>query len=53
MSPGLCTEWAPSTYQAVNLGDMPGQCPGIHLCQQLLDLAQEAHFQRAVITGDQ
>lgn len=43
----------PSTYQAVNLGDMPGQCPGIHLGQQLLDPAQEAHLQGPVILGDQ
>lgn len=27
-------------HQAVNLGDVPGQCPGIDLCQQLLDLTQ-------------
>lgn len=44
---------APSTYQAVNLGNVPGQCPGVDLCQQLLDLTQEAHLQWPVILGDQ
>jgi hypothetical protein len=32
---------------------MPGQCPGIHLRQQLLDLAQKGHLQRPVLLGDQ
>lgn len=49
----LLSQGAPSTYQAVNLGDMLSQRPGVHLCQQLLDLAQEAHLQWPVILGDQ
>lgn len=49
----LLPQCAPSTYQAVNLGDMLGQRPGIDLCQQLLDFTQEAHLQWPVIFGDQ